>query len=179
MRRVMVIGCSGSGKSTFAMRLAARTGLPFVSLDALHWQPGWREPDRGPWREIVRAAAAEDRWIMDGGYLGTAGPRLARADTVVWFDLPRWICLAGVLGRIVTGYGRVRQEMAAGCPERFDLDFLRYVWTFDRRHRPLVVELVAALSPAQRLVQFRSRRDVDEFLTGLPGRPAPASVAPA
>ncbi len=164
MRRVLVIGCSGAGKSTFAKRLATRTGLPLVSLDAAFWQPGWVETPREPWRQRVADLVAGDNWIMDGTFVATLDLRLPRADTVIWFDHPRRVCMSWVLWRIATTYGRGRPEMAPGCPERLDLGFLRYVWTFDTQFRP---RIEAALSQHGRHlapVMFRHDAQVREFL---------------
>ena len=139
MQRVLVIGISGAGKSTFSRALAARTGLPLIHLDKEFWQPGWMQTPRPQWRAKVAELAAGERWIMDGNYAGTLDLRLPRADTVVWFDYPRLLCLRRVAWRAVTSYGRVRRRYGRGCPERFDLEFLRYIWTFNAKERPRVV----------------------------------------
>jgi adenylate kinase family enzyme len=172
MQRVLVMGCSGSGKSTFATALAAKTGLPYVSIDALFWQPGWVEPDRGAFGEIMLREAEHTAWVMDGNYTSHGGGevRRQRADTVFWFDLPRRVCLTGVLTRAATTYGRVRPEMAPGCPERMDVGFLRWVWNYRRSHRPTQLAYLGALRPDQRLVTFTTRRQADRYL---------AAVAPA
>lgn len=165
MRRVLVIGCSGSGKSTFARRLAAVTGLPHISLDALYWQPGWTEPGRENFLARLDEAVQQSSWIIDGGYVSYDGEvRRERADTVFFFDLPRLVCMSGILWRSVSTYGRVRPEMAPGCPERFDLDFIRYVWTYREQQRPKVARFLGGLRPHQTLVRFASRREADEYL---------------
>ena len=87
--RVLVLGCAGAGKTVFAQRLAMVTGLPLVTLDREYWQPGWTEPDKQHWAAKVEALITAPCWIMDGNYLGTLPLRLARADTVVFLDLPR------------------------------------------------------------------------------------------
>lgn len=169
MHRVVVIGCSGAGKSTFSMRLAALTGLPLVSLDAEHWQPGWVEPQPAAWRAKVAGLAARDAWIMDGNYGGTFDLRLPRADTAIWFDYPRHVCLRRVLWRIATSYGQVRPEMAPGCPEQLDLGFLHYVWSFDAKVRPSIGRALAAHGPHLSPVIFRRDADVARFLDKLAG----------
>ena len=98
MRRVAIIGSSGAGKSTLARRLGERTGLPVVHLDEHFWRPGWVETSRGEWRAVQTALCAQDAWIMDGNYSGTLDVRLARADTVVFLDLPRRVTIPGWCG---------------------------------------------------------------------------------
>ena len=170
MRRVLVMGCSGSGKSTFATALAARVGLPYVSLDALFWNPGWVESDPAEFGERAAAAAEGDAWVIDGNYTrhGAGELRRARADTVCWFDLPRLTCLSGVLRRSIGSHGRVRPEMAPDCPEKFDVGFYRYVWNFRDVQRPNHLTYLDALRDDQRLVTFTTRAEAAAFLAAVP-----------
>lgn len=166
MQRVLVMGCSGSGKSTLGQALARQIGVPYVSLDALYWQPGWKPSDDATFDPKVAAEAAKPTWVIDGNYVRHAGElRRARADTVIWFDLPRWICLFRVLSRIARTYGTVRSDMAAGCPEQFDLEFLHYIWTFRTRQRPRLLSYFAGLREDQRLITIRQNCDVSAVLT--------------
>jgi hypothetical protein len=89
MRRVLVIGICGAGKSTFSRTLARKTGLPLIHLDKEYWKPGWTKTPRDLWRARVGELVAGDRWIIDGNYAGSLDLRLPRADTVVRFDYPR------------------------------------------------------------------------------------------
>lgn len=167
MQRVLVLGSPGSGKSTFAHRLAAAAGIPLVSLDALYWKPGWKPSDTATFKSRVKDAAMNERWIMDGNYISHAGEfRRDRADTVVWFDLPRHVCMLGILSRIAKGYGRVRPEMAAGCPEQFDLEFLRYVWTFRKEQRPALIAYLDKRRADQQLLRFTERAEANSYLAG-------------
>jgi adenylate kinase family enzyme len=117
MQRILVMGSSGSGKSTFALRLSAITGIPMVSLDALFWQPGWKPSEAAAFGERVAEAALKPRWIMDGNFIsGDAGLlRRQLADAVIWFDLPRLTCMIGILRRIAGSYGQVRLDQALIC----------------------------------------------------------------
>ena len=85
---------------------------------------------------LVEEAVLADGWVFDGNYSRSFTIRGERADTLIWLDMPRTLCLARVVRRISAGYGRVRPDMAKGCPERLDLGFLRYVWTFPRHSTP-------------------------------------------
>jgi adenylate kinase family enzyme len=177
MQRVLVMGSSGSGKSTFARRLSEITGLPVVSIDALFWKPGWVESDRDEFRARLAEVTRQPRWIMDGNYTTAAGElRREVADTVIWFDLPRAICMWGILSRIARSYGRVRPEMAPGCPEKLDFEFFHYVWTYRARQRPVLVEFFKGLRPDQSFVSFTHRSESDRYLRDLGARANRSSV---
>ncbi|MCA6101619.1 DNA topology modulation protein [Bradyrhizobium australafricanum] len=169
MQRVLVMGSSGSGKSTFARRLSAMTGIPAVSIDALFWKPGWVESGRDEFARRMTEAAPEPRWIMDGNYMRHGAGQLRRelSDTIIWFDLPRSTCMLGIFRRIAGSYGEVRPEMAEGCPEKIDLEFFRYVWTYRRQQRPKLIEYFAGLRPDQSLVCFTDRAQADDYLKRL------------
>jgi adenylate kinase family enzyme len=175
MQRMLVMGSSGSGKSTFAQRLSVITGIPTVSLDALFWKPGWMPSDTAEFDARVTEAARLPRWIIDGNYTASGAGELRRrtADAVFWFDLPRRTCMTGIVTRIVTSYGRVRPEMAPGCPEKFDVEFLRYVWTYRRLQRPKLLQYFQGLRPDQALICFTDRTQADRYLTNV-GSAVPA-----
>lgn len=169
LRRVVVLGCSGAGKSTVATELARRTGLPLVELDHHFWQPGWVMPDEQSWRATQRELVSGAAWVLDGNYGSTYDERLPLADTVVVLDTSRWRCLWRVLARSVRRRGT---EPFAGCPERLDLAHLRYVWRFPRRSRPRLDAALARLGPEVRVERLRTPRDVESFLDAPSGSSA-------
>jgi adenylate kinase family enzyme len=167
MQRVLVIGSGGAGKSTFAARLAERTGLPLIHLDALYWRAGWRESAKEEWAEAVAQLAAAKQWIMDGNYGGTLEVRLAAADTVIFLDLPRTVCLRRVVQRWIRFHGRTRPDMTPGCPERLTWEFLRWIWRYPTERRPKILRQLSALRADQRVVVLRSTAEVDKFIQSL------------
>ena len=166
MKRVAIIGPGGAGKSTLARRLGAQTGLPVVHLDVEHWLPGWIEPDEEEWHERVVALASGERWIMDGNYGGTMRERIARADTIVFLDLPRSTCVWRALKRAVRR--QPRPDMAAGCEERVDFTFLKWIWDYPATRRPGILAMLReARADGATVVRLRSQRAVDGWLAGL------------
>jgi len=152
----------------FAKKLSAITGISMVSLDALFWRSGWTPSEDADFGRRVTEAINAPHWVMEGNYLSHAGmlPR-ERADTVIWLDLPRMTCMIGVMIRTTTSHGRVRPEMSPGCPERFDAEFLHYVWTFRQKQRPQLARFLEGLHSDQRLIRFVRRADVDRYLHDL------------
>jgi adenylate kinase family enzyme len=172
MRRILVLGCSGSGKTTFSLQLSEALGIPVVHLDRLYWKPGWVEPEKTSWRETVAQALEGESWIMDGHFSGTIPMRLDAADTVFLLDFPRVLCLRRVLGRVLKGWGRTRSDMGPGCPERFDLAFLRFIWRFRTERLPGVVSKLKEFRGDVYIV--RSPRELRDALARL--RPESGSV---
>lgn len=133
MRRVLIVGSPGRGKSTFARRLVARTGLPLTHLDELSWHPGWVRVERRHWLAHLSGALAGEAWITEGYSSSTLLRRAYCADTVVFPTPSRWQCLwrafwRQALGRSHYGPGR------AGWPSRARA-LLRELWTFPEQAR--------------------------------------------
>jgi adenylate kinase family enzyme len=168
MRRVLVIGSGGAGKSTFAARLAGITRLPLIHLDALYWKPGWIEPPKEEWASTVERLLPEPTWVMDGNYGGTLEARIAAADTVIFLDLPRLVCLARVVRRWIRFHGRSRPDMTPGCPERLNWEFLRWIWTYPEKRRPKILQRLGRLRPDQRAVVLTSTAAAAAFLREVP-----------
>lgn len=169
MRRVLVIGSGGAGKSTLAARLAARTGLPAIHLDAFHWRAGWEPTPPDEWARRVGALLSQPEWVMDGNYGGTLDARLAACDTVIFLDVPRRVCLWRVIRRRWRHRGRSRPDMTPGCDERLTLEFLRWIWDYPATRRPGILRKLEMLRADQRAIVLRSRREVADFRLGAAG----------
>jgi adenylate kinase family enzyme len=165
MRRVLVIGSGGSGKSTVAARLGELLELEVNHLDRFYWRPGWVEPARDEWLKTVTALADRDSWIMDGNYSGTLELRLQKADTIVFLDLPRVLCLWRIMKRFLLYRNGTRPDMAEGCRESLNLEFVEWVWNYPRRSRPKVVKLLQQHADGKQIFWLHSRSDVKQFLS--------------
>lgn len=173
MRRVCILAsASGSGKTTLGRALAARLQVPFHELDALNHEPGWTEATAADLRARVEPLVATPAWVIDGAYRGKLGDLvLARADTVIWLDLPRRVWLPRLLvrtaRRLLTqeALWNGNRESVRGVLGGRDA-LIPFAWrTFpDRRRR-----YVAELAPYP-VVRLRSRREVTRFLAGVGGR---------
>lgn len=167
--RILVFGCSGTGKSTLAQALARRFGLTYVSMDRdIFWLPGWKLRPREESVQRIRDAVAGERWIMDGNNPSTLPIRLARADMVLWRRPARSVSVRSVLGRWWKYRGRTRPDMAPGCPERIDLQFLKYIWTFEKREAPKFAAMLASHGRDIPVLTLKSFQESDELLSKLP-----------
>lgn len=164
-RRVAVIGVPGAGKSTVSRALGEILGLTVTHLDALFWQPNWQETPLADWITRQQELVNGPCWLIDGSYNRTLAIRLERADLVVFLDFSTWQCLWRVGKRWWAYRGRIRPDVAAGCKERIDLEFLRFVWSYRRRKRPLLLEQLRKY--AGPVVSLRGPRQVKAFLARL------------
>jgi adenylate kinase family enzyme len=164
---VLVIGNAGAGKTTFTRRLSEKLKVSAIHLDFYFWRPGWRPSEPQAWREQLAALVAMPEWIMDGNYINTFDIRLPCADSLVWLDYPRTICMRRVLWRTLKGYGQTRPDLPKDCPERFDLEFLRYVWNFPRQYRPRVIAGIERFGGHLRVTHLCGDSEVEQFLAGV------------
>jgi adenylate kinase family enzyme len=165
MKRLAIIGSCGAGKSTLATALGEKLSLPVIHLDSYYWQAGWSETSSSDWLEIQKEFIKSDRWIIDGNYSSTMDTRLDVADTIIWLDFYRYLCLWRVIKRYLRYAGRVRPDMAAGCPEKLDLEFVQYVWNFPNLYRPEILAKLAKYRNSKRLIILHNPHQVLDFVT--------------
>ena len=174
MQRIAIVGCSGGGKSTLARALGARLGLPIVHMDTLFWKPGWTHSDPELFRLAVEAAAKGEAWIIDGNFISASTAHLARADTVIWLELPRALCLWRAVWRALSAFGAARSDLAPGCPEKIDFAFYRYIWNWDRLTRPRMSAALLVCSSEVCVIRLGSDQEVAQFLTRM-NSPSPTA----
>jgi AAA domain len=169
--KIVVLGTSGSGKTTVARELARRLGVPHVELDALFHGPGWTETPPDEFRRRVAAATAGDGWVVDGNYETKLGDLvLGRADTVVWLDVPLRVALMRVTRRTIRRI-RTGEKLWSGNRESWRGGFFgwesMFVWTIRShlwRRRALPRRL--ARHPGLQVVRLRSPDEVESYLSG-------------
>jgi adenylate kinase family enzyme len=179
MRKIMVIGSGGAGKSTLARQLGEITGIEVIHLDRIFWKPNWTESGRDVFLDVQRTITAGNAWIIDGNYSGTMDIRLKEADTVIYLDYPTAVCLYRAIKRFLLNRGRTRIDMAEGCTEKIDKEFITWIWNFRRNSRPELLEKLAAVREEKNIVILsgpsgskRFLKMVRETFDGRGGAPA-------
>ena len=171
IRKILIIGSGGAGKSTLAAELGGILGLEVIHLDAHFWSPGWVPTPRPQWIETVEKLMSRDAWIMDGHYGSTLEMRLEISDAVIFLDFPKMVCVWRVIKRRFQNIGVSRPDMAPGCPERFlDAEFLKFllwIWRFPQVNSPSVVRRLRGYSDTKLIVTLRRPKDVRRFMEDL------------
>ena len=159
--RILILGCPGSGKSTFARALAARTGLPLVHLDTVWWRADGSHISRDEFDRTLAGLLAGERWIMDGDYSRTYEVRLRAADTVVFLDYPEDVCMDGIRRRV----GEERPDMP-WKESTLDPELVAMVKNFATDNRPVLLSLFQKY-PEKQVITFTSREEADRWLSDL------------
>ncbi len=162
LNRVLVIGCPGAGKSTFARALRDMSALPLYYLDMLFHRPDRTTAPREEFDAALARILARPKWIIDGNYQRTLPQRFAACDTVYYLDLPLEECLEGAGRRI----GQPREDMP-WVEDRFDPEFRQYILDFPRDQRPAIEALIEQYRREKRIVVFRSRAETAMYLRSL------------
>ena len=161
MKKIIVIGCPGSGKSTFARALHQKTGIPLYHLDLMFWNADKTTVEKSVFLARLCAVLEKDAWILDGNYASTMELRLAACDTVFFLDYPLDVCLDGIRAR----RGKPRSDMP-WVEDGEDAEFTRFVKSFDTQQRPKILALLENYSD-KNIVVFENREDAQSFLCGI------------
>ncbi|MCM1094014.1 MAG: adenylate kinase [Lachnospiraceae bacterium] len=160
MKKVIVIGCPGAGKSTFSRKLSAKTGLPLYYLDMIWHRPDRTVIGREKFDNCLAEIIAEEKWILDGNYARTLPLRLAHCDIVFFFDLPLDECIEGAKSRL----GKERVDMP-WTDDELDPEFLQWIMDFPRDIAPEIKKYLECFDKS--VIRFRSRTEADNFIDSL------------
>ena len=158
MKKVIVIGCPGSGKSTFARALHNKTGIPLYHLDMMNWNADRTTVEKSVFRERLSAVLEKGEWIIDGNYGSTMELRMAACDTVFFLDYPLDVCLGGIQER----YGKQRSDMPWIETEE-DAEFIEFVKSYDEQQKPKVLALLKKYGD-KNIIILKSREQADLFI---------------
>ena len=159
----MIIGASGSGKSTLARELGKSLGLPVIHIDPMFFTEGWVQRPREETEALVREAIQATEWIFEGNFSSTFDERAELADLIVVLELGRVRRVWRTLWRSLRYYGRTRPDMARGCPERFDAEFIKWVWNYDTHSRPKMEAFVDRWKGRKPILRIITARDGRRF----------------
>ena len=161
MKKVIVIGCPGSGKSTLSKSLAVITGIPLYHLDMMYWNADKTTVGKAVFLERLTLALKEEEWIIDGNYSSTMEMRMAACDTVIFLDYPTDVCLDGIRAR----RGKARSDIP-WVENEDDAEFIEFIKTFKEKERPKVISLIGKL-PDKSVIILKSREESDIFLKNI------------
>lgn len=162
MKRAVVIGCSGSGKSVFSRKLSDATGLSLYYLDMIWHKPDGTNISREKFDKQLDSIISRDSWIIDGNYQRTLETRIKACDTVFLFDLPTEICIEGALSRI----GKKREDMP-WFENELDPEFRQWIESFRANQLPEIYRLLEKYKNSREIVVFRTREQADKFIEKL------------
>lgn len=162
MKKIIVIGAPGSGKSTFSLKLGNKLGIPVYHLDKIWWKGDWENVTTEEFDKRIAEIVSKKMWIIDGNYRRTLDIRLKECDTVVYLDYNGIYCMVNALIRCFRNRGKVREDMGGNCIEKFDLDFIKYIVTFNRRERSDIYRSLENYKGELHI--FRRRRKLNKWL---------------
>ncbi|WP_225743282.1 AAA family ATPase [Marinilactibacillus sp. Marseille-P9653] len=160
MKKILVIGCPGSGKSTLSERLAKALDLELIHLDRINWINDHHTLSRAEFDDQLEKVLSKDRWIIDGNYNRTLSRRLIAADTVIWLDLPRTLCIYRILKRFVKA--KMLHKGTFGNPNKIEKDFLNFVWNFNKTNRPLILNALSNCSD-KRILILKANKEIKQI----------------
>ncbi|ACT00998.1 DNA topology modulation protein [Paenibacillus sp. JDR-2] len=167
MKRIAIIGSGGAGKSTMARKLGQALHREVSHLDALFWKPNWVGVPRQEQIIVQNELVNREEWIIDGNYGGTLDIRLNAADTIIYLDFPRLLCMYRAVKRSIQYRNKTRPDMGAGCKEKIDLQFLKWIWEYPNTKRPEIINKLQQLSEEKQIVILKSPGEAKRFLASL------------
>ena len=169
-RRILILGPSGSGKSTVCKRIGRILDIPVVHLDKYYWNPGWVDTPKDEWHDKVRKLIVPKAWVMDGNYSSTLKIRAKAADTLIFLEMTRRLSYFRVISRYLRNRGRTRSDVTEGCPEKIDMEFIKWIWNYPSVSKPRILRLLEKLRKSKNVYILNNQNEIEEFLEALESR---------
>lgn len=167
MKKIILIGSGGAGKSTLATKLGQKLDIEVFHLDQLFWKPNWEMTDKEYQIEVQDKLIMSPSWIIDGNYGGTLDMRVNSADTIIFLDRNRFICIYQVLKRIKKYHGLSRPDMQDDCPEKFDLSFIKWIWNFPKKQRIDIINILKKVPKTKQVIILKNKKQIHFFIENL------------
>ena len=159
MQKIIVIGCPGSGKSTFSKSLHKIIGIPLFHLDMMFWNSDKTTVEQSVFYERLSKTIQNDKWIIDGNYSSTMELRMQACDTIIFLDYSLDVCLNGIQER----KGKARSDMPWIESDEYDEAFIEFIKNYNSQCRPQVMELLDKYFYKNVFI-FTTRAEADAFL---------------
>ncbi len=165
IKKILIIGSCGAGKSTLAKKMHKKLHLPLIGLDQCYWKPNWKRTETKEWREKVKTLILQNQWIMDGNYKSTFDIRFPASDLIIFIDFNRFICFWRIWKRQLF---KNRTDKLDGCKDKVRFDLMKWVlWTFPRQGRKEIYENIKKLDHTKKVVILKTSKDIKDFLNEL------------
>ena len=167
MKKIAIVGSCGAGKSTLARQLGEILDIEVIHLDSFYWKPGWVKTPKDEWKNTVEDLVKRETWIIDGNYNSTIDIRLNAADTIIFLDVPRTVCLWRVIKRRFQYAGKSRPDMASGCLERLTWSLIYWIWDYPIRSRPKILQKLGERADGRRIIIVQTLSKIACFLQDI------------
>jgi len=161
MKRVIIIGSGGAGKSTLAKQMAGILDLPVFHLDSLFWKPNWQKTPKPDFDKQLIELMNQQHWILDGNYSRTIELRMQYADTVIFLNFNRFLCLWRAFLRT---YLAKRVDPIPGCKPQMDMEFVKWIWSYSRNRVPKVLEILNRYKDSKKIFILKNPKEKQQFL---------------
>lgn len=164
MKRIMIIGSAGAGKSTLARKLEEITKIRAIHMDTLFWKKNWIPVSQEELFQKVEKIIENDSWIMDGNYSKSMFIRFNRADTIIFLDTPLWLCLYRVIKRRIIYANKERPDMTKGCKEKIDWEFIKWIIIYHRHKKKKIKNTIISYSNSKKIFIIKNNKDKEKLL---------------
>lgn len=170
MKKIIIIGSGGAGKSTLAKQLGQKLELPVIHLDALFWRPGWDPMPKPEFLARMQEIMKSSQWIIDGNFGSTMDDRLQAADTIIFLHYSRYVCIQRALKRRIMYHNKTRPDMGEGCAEKIDPTFLKWIWDYPEEKAPQVLDKLVSHSLTKNIIILRSPKQTNKWIQSINSR---------